>query len=62
MSVVIFLNDAPPSSLMDSITSPKVKIAEGEWITVRSLGCSTLGVEGHARALDGDEEDWKQVN
>jgi hypothetical protein len=42
--------DTPPSSLMDSTVSPKVKIAEGKGIGVRSLVRNTLGVEGRARA------------
>ncbi len=40
--------DTPPSSLMDSIVSPKVKITEGERVGARSMACSTLKVEGHA--------------
>jgi hypothetical protein len=39
--------DAPPSSLMDSIVSPKMKTSKGERVGVRSLACSILGVEGH---------------
>jgi hypothetical protein len=39
--------DALPSSLMDSIASPKVKTTEGEGIEARSLARNTLGVEGH---------------
>jgi hypothetical protein len=46
--------DAPPSSLMDSTASPKVKTIEGEGIGVRSLARSILGVEGHARAPGWD--------
>jgi hypothetical protein len=42
--------DAPPSSLIDSTTSPKVKIAEEEGIRARSLACNTSGVEWRARA------------
>jgi hypothetical protein len=38
--------DAPPSSLMDSTTSPKVKITEGKGVVARSLACNTSGVEG----------------
>jgi len=41
--------DAPSSSLMDSIASPKVKIAKGEKIGVRSLARRTLGLKGRAR-------------
>jgi len=42
--------DAPPSTLMDSITSPKVKTLEVEGVGVRSLAHSTSGVEGCAEA------------
>jgi hypothetical protein len=41
------LLDAPPSSLMDSIMSPKVKIMEGKGVGTHSLARDTLGVEGH---------------
>jgi hypothetical protein len=43
--------DAPPSSLMDSTMSPKVKIVEGEGIGACSLAHSTLRVEGCAGTL-----------
>jgi hypothetical protein len=36
---------------MDSTTSPKLTIAEGEGVGVRSLTYSTFRVEGHAGAL-----------
>jgi hypothetical protein len=36
----------PPNSLMDSITSPKVKTMEGEGVGVHYLARNTLGVEG----------------
>jgi hypothetical protein len=39
--------NAPPSSLMDSTTSPKVKTIEGKGIGVYSLAHNTLRVEGH---------------
>ncbi len=42
--------DAPPSSLMESTASPKVKTTEGEGVGARSLACNTLGVEGRVRA------------
>jgi hypothetical protein len=42
--------DAPPSCLMDSIVSPKVKTMEGKGVGVRSLVHSTSGVEGRAGA------------
>ncbi len=45
---------APPSSLMDSTTSSKVKTLEGEGVGARSLARSTLGVEGRARAPGWD--------
>jgi hypothetical protein len=35
--------DASPSSLMDSIMSPKMKTTKGEGIGARSLARSTLG-------------------
>jgi hypothetical protein len=35
---------------MDSIVSLKMKIAKGKGVGVRSLACSTLGVERRARA------------
>jgi hypothetical protein len=39
-------NDAPPSSLMDSIESPKVKIMEGKGIGPCSQARNTSRVEG----------------
>jgi hypothetical protein len=39
--------DAPPSSLMDSTTNPKVKTTEGEKIGVRSLTHNISKVKGH---------------
>jgi len=42
--------DTPLSSLMDSTTSPKVKIMEGEGVGTRSLARSTSKVKGRARA------------
>jgi len=48
------VHDAPPSSLMDSIASPKVKTMERKGVQVCSLVCSTLGVEGRAGALGWD--------
>jgi len=39
---------------MDSIASPKVKIAEGEGFGAPSLARNTSGVEGHVRALRWD--------
>jgi hypothetical protein len=47
---LIILVDAPASSLMDSITNPKVKTAEGKGVGAHSLARSTLGVEGCAGA------------
>jgi hypothetical protein len=49
--LLVMLVDAPLSSLMDSTTSPKLTIAEGEGVGVRSLTYSTFRVEGHAGAL-----------
>jgi len=48
------LDDAPPSSLMDSIVSPKVKTTKGKGVGVRSLVHSTSGVEGGAGAPGWD--------
>jgi hypothetical protein len=45
---------APPSSLMDSTMSPKVKTMEGEGIGARSLAHNTLGVEGVLELQDED--------
>jgi hypothetical protein len=44
------INDTPPSSLMDSTTSPKVKTMEEERVGACSLAHNTLGVEGHVGA------------
>jgi len=41
--------NTPPSSLMDSTTSPKVKTMEGEGVGACSLVFSTSGVKGRAR-------------
>jgi hypothetical protein len=52
--VLHYLHAAPeahPSSLMDSIASPKVKITKGEGIGAHSLAHNTLGVEGCVGAL-----------
>ncbi len=48
------LHDTPPSSLMDSIMSPKKKTTEGERIGARSLAHSILGVKGCAGVLGWD--------
>ncbi len=42
--------DAPLSSLMELIVSPKVKTTEGEGVGARSLACNTSGIEGRVRA------------
>jgi hypothetical protein len=52
-------NDTPPSSLMDSTTSPKMKIGEGKEVGVRSLSHNISRVEGHAEALGWGLEDWQ---
>jgi hypothetical protein len=36
--------------LIDSTTSPKVKIMKGEGVGVHSLTCNISGVEGHVEA------------
>jgi hypothetical protein len=43
-------SDAPPSSLMDSTASPKLKTVEGEGVGARSLIRNTSGVERCAGA------------
>jgi hypothetical protein len=49
--IIINGNDAPRSSLMDSIVSLKVKKAKGKGVGARSLACSsTSEVEGHVGA------------
>jgi hypothetical protein len=40
------MGDTPPSSLMDSIASLKVKTMEGEGVGARSLACNTSGGKG----------------
>jgi hypothetical protein len=45
-SKVVIMYDAPPSSLMDSVASPKVKTMEGKGVRASSLTRNTLGVEG----------------
>jgi hypothetical protein len=47
-------SDAPPSFLMDSTVSPKVKTTKKEKVGARSLARNISGVEGHARALGWD--------
>ncbi len=47
--------DAPPSSLMDSITNPEVKTMEGKGVGAHSLiAHNTSGVEEHVGALRWD--------
>ncbi len=48
--------DAPPSSLMDSIASPKVS-TKGKGVGAHSLVRNTSRVEGHAGAPRWDHED-----
>jgi len=48
------VGDAPPTSLMDSTSSPKVKTTGREGVGVRSLAHNILGVEGCVRALRWD--------
>ncbi len=43
-------SDAPPSSLMDLITNPKVKTTEGKGVDVHSMARSISGVEGRVGA------------
>jgi len=53
--------DAPSSSLMDSTTSPKVKITEGEGVQTCSLVHSTSRVKGCVGAPGWDEENWQAI-
>ncbi len=48
--------NTPPSSLMDSIASPKVKTAEGEGVRARSLAHNTLGQRGVLELRDGTKK------
>jgi hypothetical protein len=41
------IDDTPPSSLMNTTSSPKVKTTEGEGVKACSLARSTTRVEGH---------------
>jgi hypothetical protein len=52
---------APPSSLMDSTVSPKVKITEREGVEARSMARSILGVEGCVRTSRWDLEERQAV-
>jgi len=47
---------------MDSITSPKVKITNGERVGARSLVHSTLGVEGRVGAPRWDLDEWQAIH
>jgi hypothetical protein len=57
-----FTLEAPPSYLMDSIASPKLKITKGEGIGARSLVRSISGVEGVLELWDGTKKIDKQIN
>ncbi len=46
--------DAPPSSLMNSTTIPKVKTTEGERVGAHSVARNTSGVEGRVGVLGWD--------
>jgi hypothetical protein len=48
------VHDAPPSPLMDSTMSPKVKTMEGKGVRARSMVRNTSRVEGRVRALRWD--------
>jgi hypothetical protein len=56
-----FPSDVLPSSLIDSNVSLKWKQRKNKELGTRSLA-STLGVEGCARALRWDWEEWKALN
>jgi hypothetical protein len=57
-----FTLDTPPSSLMDSIASPKLKTTKGEGVGVRSLVRNTSRVEGVLELWDGTKKIDKQIN
>jgi hypothetical protein len=46
----LLTGDVPPSSLMDSTASPKVKTTKGEGLGAHSLDHNISEVEGRARA------------
>jgi hypothetical protein len=48
---VIVTTKAPPNSLMDSTTNPKMKTSEGKGVGRCSLTCSTSWVEGRVGTL-----------
>jgi len=54
VGIEMITSDAPPSSLMDSIVSPKVKTTKREEVGARFLAWNISGVEGHVRALGWD--------
>ncbi len=47
--------NTPPSSLMDSTTSPKMKTTKGKGVGACFLTCNILGVEGRACWSSGME-------
>jgi hypothetical protein len=51
---MVIIPNAPPSSMMDSITNLKVKTTEGEGVGARFVAHSTSRVEGHVGALRWD--------
>jgi hypothetical protein len=50
-SKFLYLIDTPPSSLMDSIVSPKVKTTKKEKVRAHSLACNTSRLERRAKVL-----------
>jgi len=57
-----FTPEAPPSSLVESISNLKLKTIEGEGIRARSLVRNTSGVEGVLELWDGTKKIDKQIN
>jgi hypothetical protein len=53
----IFVSNAPPSSLMDSNASPKVKTTKRKRVGMRSLAYSITRVDRHVGGLGWDYED-----
>jgi hypothetical protein len=51
------LDDAPPISLMDSTTSPKVNTTEAKRVRARSLACNISRLKGMLKFQDRDYEE-----
>jgi hypothetical protein len=60
--LIMPLTDASPSSLMDSIASPKVKTMKRKGVGVHFLAYNISGVEGVLELYDGTRKIDKQFN